>query len=68
MVTILDQIHHPRALIYSSLTQCKLRRKSPPSISTRVCLNQFEYTQNKKTKTGFKDNGYMLKSVIIFIK
>lgn len=40
---ILKLIQHPRSLIYSSLTWCRFRRKSPTSISTRVCSNQFEY-------------------------
>ena len=44
---ILNQIHHPRSLIYSSPTRCRLRHKSPTSISTRVCSNQFEYTNCK---------------------
>ncbi len=38
MRTILNQIHHAGALIYSLLTGSKLRRKSPTSIS-----NLFEY-------------------------
>ena len=42
---ILNPIHHPRSLIYSSPTMCRLRHKSPTSISTRVCSNQFEYSK-----------------------
>ncbi|MBX9598254.1 MAG: hypothetical protein K2X04_06730 [Burkholderiales bacterium] len=39
--SILNQIHHPRSLIYSSPTSSKLRHKSPTIIS-----NQFEYNDS----------------------